>query len=728
MEIERQVREITEALGAEAGARARELLEMIAAQEERERATQATRNATEATAQFRDAMRSIELGNFGAELARFADEVRDAQQELQLALAAGASPETVLREMTALAEAVPAMVSQMISEALSGVAGDPAAIQALRESISALLANLPAELEPVRAMLAAAFDDLGRLAQDAIAERAARIDERIAALTPGGEFTERVADMRSEFADLRMELEELISQARAAGTSTSDLEARLARLDDAQRSAGRAIELDFLGSLERLGVEVPGLAEAMIRLEFAQARAQAIALFATEARIVAANDEAQAVALASDAIVVARRAGLSTEVDIVRVASERTVLNFRRLGASMVDITKVAGERITELLAAAAAGKKPKGFDPTFNLPGFEGGGGLPSGSFEDVQIPGLDINLQQLLDLLDQGLAEALAALQQAGPGGGGPGPGGGHDPVSDLERQREELQRQIDTWMGLDLGPATRDAVALNQRFQELIPSAQELGMLDQLTAAFNVARQSFVDDILAPFAPGSELDRGLAAVNERFDDLRAAFLEIGASAEELARLEAGRQSEILDFWDGVLDPIRSLQDRLLGQPGAVSPEERLARRQAAFDELAQRALGGDVEAIRSLPGAVDQLLGDARQFLGSGQGFQAIFSQIQGVLDGVEGLAPVAPALAALPALSLDKPEKSAEVDRLVAELREDRQVARRGTAQTQELEMRVERLTETVARQADQLEDLAHEVRDLVGLLSTREAAA
>lgn len=84
-----------------------------------------------------------------------------------------------------------------------------------------------------------------------------------------GPFGRQLLDLQEQFDEMRQ--------------SAIDLGVDLALVAQAEDAATRALGIEFLGSLEQLGVTVPGLAEHILQLQFAMARADAVALAAAGA-------------------------------------------------------------------------------------------------------------------------------------------------------------------------------------------------------------------------------------------------------------------------------------------------------------------------------------------------------------------------------------------------------------------------------------------------------------
>ncbi|HWM89402.1 MAG TPA: hypothetical protein VN493_01400 [Thermoanaerobaculia bacterium] len=144
-------------------------------------------------------------------------------------------------------------------------------------------------------------------------------------------------------------------------------------------------------------------------------------------------------------------------------------------------------------------------------------------------------------------------------------------------------------------------------------------------------------------------SPAERELKKLNEQFDEMRENAARLGVS---LDRVEAAYQIAIDDFWERLLGPLNEFRESLaLSELSTLTPEQRLAEAQARFQDLATRALGGDLEAAQQLQSAAQQLLQEGQSFFASGQGYQDLFALVNSVIEQV--LGNLAPGLLPAPA---------------------------------------------------------------------------
>lgn len=491
-----------------------------------------------------------------------------------------------------------------LAEALAAASGDGVGV-VLGRLQQVVNAGIDAEL--------AALNETGEDAEAARLDAANGLRDLVLQYRQGlgvvSEYQERLADTQLDFGEMRRLLD-------LAGLSAEEYAAQLAEIDTLQGLAAHQLGVDFVGSLQALGAAVP--VEVMLELAQAQwelARVQAIA---------SATALAAAGAFEGMSITLADLIGLIEDADFA---------------------TSQWGQ----------------------GLPRPDSGGGT------GYYIPG---------------------------QGGGSTGP----NPLDELRAFREELQRQIDEWNGIRIGDAEREAAALAARFDELSARARQLNLSTaELAAAYANAVRTFIDSSLAEYenTGASQVGQDLEALRDHFADLRRAFQELGASAADflrlqnaeaaaiedfwdqalspweqgqetiqdrllaineqfdemaaaaeayggdLARIEAARLQALQDFWDEALAPLRDYAESLQASEfSGLTPEQRLQQAQSTFDDLAQRALSGDLDAIQQLPQAIDALLGQAQSYYGTGPAYQALFGRIQDLLAAVMAQAPGIP----------------------------------------------------------------------------------
>jgi tape measure domain-containing protein len=292
---------------------------------------------------------------------------------------------------------------------------------------------------------------------------------------------------------------------------------------------------------------------------------------------------------------------------------------------------------------------------------------------------------------------------VETTGSGNGG----GSNDPFADIESLIEAMVQQGREWTGAVLGPMTRSAQEMKDRLSDLQAQAAELANYDlqghladalaALQAAYDVAVQHFVGELIDSFEVVPEavqdardlrarIDDAVAAlvvlgataqqfadlsaatqaaighfvddsleeferlgrnplrnelddINAHFDDLRVAFETLGVSADQMARLEQARILALEDFWRRATEDIRALIDEMRANDPRVSSQSRFLTAQERFRDLQARAAAGDLDALQQLRAAADEYRAATQGFLGSGVGSQRIFDEI---LHGLETVA--------------------------------------------------------------------------------------
>lgn len=254
--------------------------------------------------------------------------------------------------------------------------------------------------------------------------------------------------------------------------------------------------------------------------------------------------------------------------------------------------------------------------------------------------------------------LGELLDALTEA-------------DTVADLteyERAFRDINKSFDDAIdAATIFGATQEELAQIETYRanalERLAQAQQ-AQLDSLLADYRF------DDATEGF---SELDRELAQINRRFDELRDQAIALGATEADLELIERRRTdalneaSEAMedniaviegladiyqpvenmgDALDRFRDAARNVADFLRGQvfgTSSASPLERLRAAQQQFEEQARLAGGGNIEAIAGLAGFAQRLLTEASTFFGVGSAeFGGIEGFIRSVLDPIGSVA--------------------------------------------------------------------------------------
>jgi hypothetical protein len=238
-------------------------------------------------------------------------------------------------------------------------------------------------------------------------------------------------------------------------------------------------------------------------------------------------------------------------------------------------------------------------------------------GALIDILLSGGDLSLPDLMHQLASGTFDAIQAmlgLTEIPP-----------ELAATLKRiglayeaaqNQQRVTRQVERGGGDD---ANREA---EQRQRDLDALLRQL--------------EQFEDLQLSP------AERELKKLNEQFDEMRENAARLGVS---LDRVESAYQLAIADFWERLLGPLNDFLESLdLSELSTLTPQQRLEEAQARFQDLATRAMGGDLEAVQQLQAAAQQYLQEAQSFYASGQGYQDIFALVNSIIQQVIGsLAP-------------------------------------------------------------------------------------
>ncbi|MGE0446382.1 MAG: hypothetical protein AB7P99_14235, partial [Vicinamibacterales bacterium] len=148
-------------------------------------------------------------------------------------------------------------------------------------------------------------------------------------------------------------------------------------------------------------------------------------------------------------------------------------------------------------------------------------------------------------------------------------------------------------------------------------------------------------------------------LASLSDQFDAMRERALALGLSIEEINRAQgdalrdmekqseatlSGLQSTLAGLEEQSrqvlgLDALTGFRQSLqFGPQAAASPLDQFSAARSALDTLSTSALGGDLQSIRAFPALAQQVLGLARDTFASGPEFQAVFVDVNRVLNQV------------------------------------------------------------------------------------------
>lgn len=138
---------------------------------------------------------------------------------------------------------------------------------------------------------------------------------------------------------------------------------------------------------------------------------------------------------------------------------------------------------------------------------------------------------------------------------------------------------------------------------------------------------------------------------AVQTRLQEAQQKFPQMAALEAQLA---AQRLAIYKQFNDAVLAQAKEIRDYAeslkIGDLSTLSPQEKLAAAQAAYNADYAKAQAGDHDAPGRLTAEADTLLQAAKAFFASSSGYAAVFDQVYGQLSQFQGVQYSAPGMAA------------------------------------------------------------------------------
>ncbi len=226
----------------------------------------------------------------------------------------------------------------------------------------------------------------------------------------------------------------------------------------------------------------------------------------------------------------------------------------------------------------------------------------------------------------------------------------GGGYQPPpqqgeSEWERVKREMKELAAQWNELQFSPLEREARALRKTYEDLRAEAVRWRLsVAEFDAAWAIARQNFVDEALAPYRHLGESNeqRQLRELTERFEEIRASFEAIGATAEQMADLEEARQAAIADFWRQVTANARAFLEELRGSDPRVDTRTRLGDLRQQFNEAVAAARAGDPAAVARVVELGRQLRDAGAAFYGTASGaYGNLIDEITRALESLPGM---------------------------------------------------------------------------------------
>ncbi len=159
--------------------------------------------------------------------------------------------------------------------------------------------------------------------------------------------------------------------------------------------------------------------------------------------------------------------------------------------------------------------------------------------------------------------------------------------------------------------------------------------IGRSRATTAGGLVSDIEFARFVLGEDEP-AQLQTALDQIGVAMDQMTDRALDLGLAMDDVTRAtERAAQAMV----DDLLGGIEAFQQSLaIGDLAPISPAERFARAESAFDALTGRARAGELDAIAAFPAAAQQFLGIARDTFASGSEFARVFSDVNRTLQTI------------------------------------------------------------------------------------------
>jgi len=557
-------------------------------------------------------------------------------------------------------------------------AGLPADIQREIDAIRELLGGLPEAIDPADIRRRDRRGQRQAERQAAQQEREQLRDELSGLLREG--LGGEIEAARERFAELRERVTD-------AGFGAAELAEHLGTLAEAEGAALERLAAGVVGEVERfiagndIAAQVAALAEQTDgwRESLALLAEQGLITDEVLARLTAGLGEAQQAAqeqMRDDAL--GRLRGFGQNSDLLRglngmrrqaeeigeelqalfeagLISEEELEGYRRRLAHIVrresqeTVTAEAQSAVLYLLQALGRTKEAAEFSYKLKVAEMQ------------VQLAELRIAEEKFgldLDIVDE-YERLLREFKEKGPPKPGdvvpptlPGTGAGS--YSEFITNFEQLLTSVRSFMGG--GSQLSQAVAYIEQLESFLGGYRDGTRTTHLTQrqidALELAQEQLLDFYLAAQQGGegaSAFAQELSRINADFEVLRDVF---GDTAE----LTEAYNLALEALNERYLAGIRAFQESL--QTSDLAPltdRARLVNARSLFDEVANAALGGDVDALQRFPEVAQQLLELARGFFAGSTQYDDIFSLVATITDqllGVDLVNGTGPNLAVFP----------------------------------------------------------------------------
>ncbi|MBS7699159.1 MULTISPECIES: tape measure protein [unclassified Chelatococcus] len=211
----------------------------------------------------------------------------------------------------------------------------------------------------------------------------------------------------------------------------------------------------------------------------------------------------------------------------------------------------------------------------------------------------------------------------------------------LNEMADQIAQYQRDLKDAAMLGLDRALVDQV-FKAEAQAIVNGSQLVGAaFDDLIVKFpqltGVVRAAAMSVAQLEAAATAQLDANVQEAQSAVDAARAALTAA-------YQAEASALKDTITRTEGYIKSLKAFRQSLLldNSLSPLSPEQRLIEAQNRFNEVSQKALAGDTEAIGELEEVSRQYLEEARGFYASSEQYYAIFNQVRSILDATANKA--------------------------------------------------------------------------------------
>lgn len=217
------------------------------------------------------------------------------------------------------------------------------------------------------------------------------------------------------------------------------------------------------------------------------------------------------------------------------------------------------------------------------------------------------------------------------------------------DFQDRLKKVQDTLAEWNRVPLSETLSRAHELTDSFSALMEDVNKLipygwNYTAQAQEAYKKLVRDFVNDTLGEFEEsGSAIENELLAVRDRFIDITAALIHLGATQEDLQRTEEARLTAVRRVLDQYLAPIKEHREgRNIGERSTLTGEQQFKLAQEQFRDLFADIQSGDLSRLDKTVDLASQYEELMRSFTG-GEGLRFGLKEIDDTLLAIENLVP-------------------------------------------------------------------------------------